>query len=179
MINLCLLKLCSNWASFFWGEAVVLGSGGDEQLSLHLLIPETLQTAKDFTVCFRLSISVWGTPLSSVNWAGLKDKFNNRVISRMMDHPWPTKTPNFSPLNYWFLSIAIAKLRRVPHTDIDALKQTVEHLEFFAKSLESEDVKKAVHHLRRRTEEWSSILAELVSVFYVFVSGICILCVCV
>ena len=32
----------------------------------------------------------------------LKEKFDNRVISRFLDHPWPTRRPDLSPLDYWF-----------------------------------------------------------------------------
>ena len=75
----------------------------------------------------------------------LKDKFNNRVISRMM----PERVQLcrlFGLLVPW--SIALVEQRRIPHTDIDDLKQTVEHVESFEESTESEDVKKAVHYLR-------------------------------
>ena len=50
-----------------------------------------------------------------------------------------------SPLDYWFRSIALAELKKVSHTNIDDLKQTVGQFESFAESLESEVVKKAVY----------------------------------
>ena len=46
MISLCLFKLCSNWAPFFWEKArplLVLGTVGDKQPSLYLLIQRTPQ----------------------------------------------------------------------------------------------------------------------------------------
>ncbi len=46
----------------------------------------------------------------------------------------------------YFLTTPLAELIRVPHTDYDDLKPTME-------SFESEDVKKAVHHLRCRALE--------------------------
>ena len=47
---------------------------------------------------------------------------------------------------YFLTTPFIAELIRVPHTDYDDLKPTVE-------SFESEDIKKAVYHLRCRALE--------------------------
>ena len=92
----------------------------------------------------------------------------------MIDHLWPAKSQNLSPLDYWFCSIVLAEKREVPNTYIDDLKQNVEHVEFFAKSLESGDVKKALHHLPSTISCFQKNGAQLEQRF-----NICILCICV
>ena len=53
----------------------------------------------------------------------LKKKFDGRVISRMMDQPWPAKSPDLSPLDYWFWGVAMSELRRVPPSTLSELKK--------------------------------------------------------
>ena len=77
----------------------------------------------------------------------LKKKFDGRVISRMMDQPWPAKSPDLSPLDYWFWGVAMSELRRVPPSTLSELKMTVEA---FAESLDSDEVKRCTKHIRER-----------------------------
>ena len=77
----------------------------------------------------------------------LKKKFDGRVISRMMDQPWPAKSPDLSPLDYWFWGVAMSELRRVPPSTLSELKMTVEA---FAESLDSDEVKRCAKHIRER-----------------------------
>ena len=42
----------------------------------------------------------------------LDNKFHGRVISDKMDVPWPARSPDLSPLDYWFWVIALAELRK-------------------------------------------------------------------
>ena len=44
----------------------------------------------------------------------LAERFNGRVISRLMEREWPARSPDLSPLNFWFWSVALAELRRNP-----------------------------------------------------------------
>ena len=71
----------------------------------------------------------------------LNKTFHGRVISRMMEHPWPTKSPDLSPLDYWFWNVAMFELRRAPPRDIGELKTTVNA---FAESLDYANLEKCV-----------------------------------
>ena len=62
----------------------------------------------------------------------LNKTFHGCVISRMMEHPWPAKSPDLSLLAYWFWNMAMAKLRMAPRRHIGQLKTTVSA---FAESL--------------------------------------------
>ena len=87
------------------------------------------------------------TTLEARQW--LEQKFHQRVISRHTDHPWPAKSPDLSPLDYWFWSVAMRELTRVPPSSIEELKSTVEG---FAESLDPEEVYKAVENVRKRAQ---------------------------
>ena len=79
----------------------------------------------------------------------LDDNFDGRVISRLTERPWPARSPDLSPLDFWFWAVALAALRRNPPATLQELQATVER---FAGSLCAEDVKRAVRHLRQRAE---------------------------
>ena len=69
-----------------------------------------------------------------------------RVICRHMDHPCPEKSPDLSPLDYWFCSVAIRELTRVPPSYIEGLKTT--------DSPDTEEVLKAVGNIRKIAQSW-------------------------
>ena len=79
----------------------------------------------------------------------LEEKFDGRVISRLTERPWPSRSPDLSPLDHWFWSVALSELRWNPLESLQALKATVER---FAGNLNPEHVKRAVRHLRQRAE---------------------------
>ena len=81
--------------------------------------------------------------------AWLESRFGGRVISRLTARPWPAKSPDLSPLDFWFWSVALAELRRVPPTTLEDLKLSVEA---FAESMDKEEVSKAVRNIRSRAE---------------------------
>ena len=85
----------------------------------------------------------------------LTQKFNERVISHFMDRIWPPRSPDLSPLDFWFWSVCLQELRRNPPRTIDQLKATVES---FAASLTAEEISKAVNDILPRAE--ACILAE-------------------
>ena len=90
----------------------------------------------------------------------LNKTFHGRVISRMMEHPWPAKSPDLSPLDYWFWNVAMAELRRAPPRNIGELKTTVNA---FAESLDYADVEKCVRHIRDRAR--AALLSNLANNF--------------
>ena len=87
------------------------------------------------------------TTVATRNW--LSERFPNRVISRLTDRHWPARSPDLSPLDYWFWSVALAELSKNKITSLQELKQTVQD---FADSLDAEDAKRAVRHLRDRAK---------------------------
>ena len=52
---------------------------------------------------------------------GQLEKFGYRVISRLTNRHWPAKSPDLSPLDYWFCSLTIAALAENPPATIDQL----------------------------------------------------------
>ena len=44
----------------------------------------------------------------------LATKFGTSVISRYADQPWPAKSPDLSPLEFWFWSVCLMVQRRCP-----------------------------------------------------------------
>ena len=87
------------------------------------------------------------TAVATRKW--LDQKFSGRMISRLTARPWQARSPNFSPLDYWFWSVALTELRKTKVTPLRALKSTIQD---FADGLDAEDVERAVRHLRRRAE---------------------------
>ena len=79
----------------------------------------------------------------------LAEKFGGRIVSRLTERPWPPRSPDLSPLDYWFWAVAMAELRRNPPATLEELKATVER---FAGNLDPDDVRRAVRHLRQRAE---------------------------
>ena len=77
----------------------------------------------------------------------LENKFHGRVLSDKMNVLWPARSPDLSPLDYWFWGIALAELRKHQPSCLDNLKEIVESL---AESLTKEEISKAVCHTKRR-----------------------------
>ena len=88
------------------------------------------------------------TPHTTIPVRGwLQEKFGDRVISRWMAHPWPAKSPDLSPLDFWFWGVAMTELRRVPPMTINQLKQTVED---FASSVDPDEIGRVVRSVQVR-----------------------------
>ena len=77
----------------------------------------------------------------------LKQKFSNRVISRRTDCPWPARSPDLSPLDYWFWSIMEKAVYLQKPRNIPALKRVVEEA---AQRVTEEEVRRAVASFSRR-----------------------------
>ena len=94
--------------------------------------------------------------------AWLNDKFGGRVISRLTDRQWPARSPDLSPADYWFWSVALAELRRAPPTTLDQLKATVQE---FADSMDCGEVLRAVRHVRGRAKKCVQLQGAVVEPF--------------
>ena len=79
----------------------------------------------------------------------LKNKFGDRVISRNTAQPWPAKSPDMSPLDFWFWSVCLTELRRSPPNSLEELKNTVND---FADRLTREEVIKSARDLHIRAK---------------------------
>ena len=85
----------------------------------------------------------WRTEV--LDW--LSSKFGNNIISYKTARPWPAKSPDLSPLDYWFWSAAMAEVRRLQPKTLKELKLCVEN---YAKSLTKEQINKAVANIFKR-----------------------------
>ena len=65
-----------------------------------------------------------------------------------MDVPWPARSPDLSPMNYWFWGIALVEFGKHRPSCLDNLKEIVESL---AESLTKEEISSAVCHTKRRS----------------------------
>lgn len=82
--------------------------------------------------------------------AWLRENFGDRIISRLTRHPWPARSPDLSPLDFWFWGAAMAELRKNPPATLKVLKDTVEA---YADSLDENEIRRAVRHVRTRAQE--------------------------
>ena len=67
----------------------------------------------------------------------LAGKFDGRVISRLTERSWPSRSPDLTPLDYWFWAVALEELRRNPPATLQELQVTVER---FAGNLDRNDM---------------------------------------
>ena len=79
----------------------------------------------------------------------LAEKFGPRVISRLTDTIWPAKSPDLSPLDFWFWGVAMEEVRRVQPDTMEELKQIVEE---FAEAMEKESIHNAAEGVLTRSK---------------------------
>lgn len=83
----------------------------------------------------------------SLEW--LRQKFGNRIISGNTDIPWPARSPDESPLDYFLWGIAETEVRRVKPKSLKELKTVVSD---FVECLDEDVVRRAVRDIRPRAE---------------------------
>ena len=83
----------------------------------------------------------------SLEW--LRQKFGNRIISGNTDIPWPARSPDESPLDYFLWGIAETEVRRVKPKSLEELKTVVSD---FVECLDEDVVRRAVRDIRPRAE---------------------------
>ena len=79
----------------------------------------------------------------------LQTKFGDRIISGRTQRPWPAKSPCLAPNDYWLWSVCLQEIRRVKPASLEELKEVVND---FCESLDPDEVRKAVRHIRRRAQ---------------------------
>ena len=135
-----------------WFDANVLVNGETYLEMLKFVVwPKVGRAVTSRQLWFQQDGASVHTTLQARAW--LQQRFGKRVISRHTDHPWPAKSPDLSPLDYWFWSVAMRELTRVPPSSIEEMKATVEE---FADSLDLEEVLKAVENIKKRAQVCSS-----------------------
>ena len=70
----------------------------------------------------------------------LRGKFGERIISHNSALAWPSRSPDLSPLDFWFWSVCLRELRRVPPTSLEGLQETVNN---FVQRLDKEEIIKS------------------------------------
>ena len=83
----------------------------------------------------------------SLEW--IREKFGTRVISGNTAIPWPARSPDKSPLDYFLWGNSEAEIRRVKPRDLEELKEVVND---FVDNLDEDLVRRAVRDVRPRAE---------------------------
>ena len=78
----------------------------------------------------------------------LKNKFRERIIFRRSGAlAWPARSPDLSPLDYWFWSICLGELRRSPPSSLDDLQETINN---FVQNLAREEIIRSARDVQIR-----------------------------
>ena len=75
--------------------------------------------------------------------------FGTRVISGNTEIPWPARSPDKAPCDYYLWGNCEAEIRRVKPSTLEELKEVVTD---FCDSLDEEEVRRAVRDVRPRAE---------------------------
>ena len=79
----------------------------------------------------------------------LASKFGDRIISNLTDLEWPPRSPDMSPLDFWFWGACLARLRKVRYHGLEMLMDTVTE---YAASIPKADVRRAVNDILVRAD---------------------------
>ena len=71
------------------------------------------------------------------------------VISNKTEQPWPTRSPDLSPLNFWYWNACEVELRRHPPSSMAELRATINSL---AERMSPAEIRKAVNNVSKRAE---------------------------
>ena len=139
------------WAALIDGRVVLhwFDEGQRENQHIYLHMLQTVVWPAVSTVATRMGY--WfqqdgarpHTTRLVLDW--LASKFGNRVISNLTDRVWPPRSPDLSPLDFWFWGICLSELRGSPPNSIEELKETINT---YASCLNPEKIRKAVCHIR-------------------------------
>ena len=72
-----------------------------------------------------------------------------QIISGNTDIPWPARSPDQAPCDFWLWSICKAEVRRVKPKTLEDLMEVVSD---FVASLDPAEVRRAVRNVRPRAE---------------------------
>lgn len=80
----------------------------------------------------------------------LQENFEDRIISRNSKVPWPAKSPDLNPLDYWFWGHAQAKVHSQQPESIEEVQQIVK---MFARTCTKEVINKAAMNIIKRASK--------------------------
>ena len=81
--------------------------------------------------------------------AWLQQEFDGRVISGNTDTPYPARSPDLTPPDFWLWGVILAELRRMKPTTIPLLENTAQS---YCDDLPEDDVRRATTHCRLRAQ---------------------------
>ena len=148
------------WAALIDGKVILHWFDLNENINQHVYLdmlkkvvwPKIRSVSTRRSYYFQQDGATCHTTIMVREW--LREKFRERIISRFADKPWPSRSPDFSPLDYWFWSVCLAELRRNPPSTLEELVNTVED---FANSLDEDEVRKAVKDIKPRAAVCKSV----------------------
>ena len=79
----------------------------------------------------------------------LRSKFGDNIVSRNTAHIWPPYSPELSPLDFNFWSLAMSEVARVKPRSLRELQEVVEDFVF---NMEEELVRKICRNVKKRAE---------------------------
>lgn len=133
------------WAAIIDGRVIVKWYKGDGRVNQHSYLatlnddlwPEIHSVATRRGYWMQQDGATSHTTNLVLDW--LEDKFEDRVISRKTQIPWPAKSPDLAPNDYWLWSICLGSSGR----------QVVSE---FCESLSPSEVKSATKNIRKRAQ---------------------------
>ena len=72
-------------------------------------------------------------------------------MSRFTERPWPAKSSDLSPLDYWFWSVCLIELRKNPP---NSLPQLVIIMERYDTNLNKDQIINTVNDILPRAQAW-------------------------
>ena len=66
------------------------------------------------------------TSIPAIDW--LKNRFGDKIISHRTDFPWPARSPDLSPLDYFLWGYLKEKIFSMNHSTIQEMKQNIREI---------------------------------------------------
>ena len=80
----------------------------------------------------------------------LEEKFSGRVISRKAENPWPARSPDLNPLDYWFWGQMQQIVYEKNPSNLEDMKKIVNNA---ARRISQDTVRRAVDSIRHRASQ--------------------------
>ncbi len=80
----------------------------------------------------------------------LKETFDDRIISRGSPTPWPAKSPDSNPLDYWFWGFAQAQVHKQKPKTIEEVQMIVKKV---ARTCKTEMIQQAAMNIVKRAKK--------------------------
>ena len=110
-----------------------------------------------FHITTKLKLSGARSHTTKANLKYLREIFGDRIISNFCKPKWPPRSPDLSPLDYWFWACAENFIEERDPEDFFGLKQA---LADFIATLSEQDIRRAVQHFRKRAQACKDVDGE-------------------